>query len=52
MFLKKTCTTHIRFTVVREVFIMIKDRGHVAVGGIKAVFMTKRYEYYVGRAAS
>ena len=31
---------------------MIKDRSHVGNGGIKAVFVTKRYEYYVGRAAS
>ena len=31
---------------------MIKDRGLVGDGRIKTVFMTKPYEYYVGRAAS
>ena len=52
MFLKKTCTTYIRFTVVREVFIDDKRQGSCGRWGVKAVFMTKRYEFYVGRAAS
>ena len=52
MFLKKTCTTYIRFTVVREVFIDDKRRGSCGRWGIKAAFMTKRYKFYVGRAAS
>ena len=30
---------------------MMKDRDRVGDVGIKTVFMTKRYEYYVGRAA-
>ena len=51
MFLKKTCCTYIRFTVVREVFIDDERQGSCGGVGIKTVFMTKRYEYYVGRAA-
>ena len=49
MFLKKTCTTYIRVTVVREVFIADKRQDSCGDGGIKAALMTKRHECYMGR---
>ena len=52
MFLKKTCTTYIRFTVVTEVFTDDKRQGSCGGWGIKAVFMAKLYQYHVDRAAS
>ena len=52
MFLKETYTMYIKFTVVIQVFIDDKRQGSCGGWGISALFMTKRYEYYVGRATS